>query len=330
VLVLGQVDTDDLEVYSVRPDAPAEQLTALAAFDGSGVSGSANMTVGDVDTSEPGDEIVVGEDGTGRRASRVRVFGGLATGTPRLLADFRALRLRTADWGPLGFALGDVFADPGHPGREIVVGDSRGRIYVYGINAGTVVALQRSVPFPETPRVSTRALAVGDVVPDNLGDEIVVGDDGSGEDGVVRVLDGPSAQPLIEFAAFEPGWAPIGVEVWVADVLASLPGAELLVGQGAAGGLVRVFSLARGVPEHVLDLPDPRQRTTSLGEHLTVGDLVPDLPGNEVAVAQSDPAFPVQVFRLDAAGAELIAELDSASGSRAVGTGVIGTIAIGH
>jgi hypothetical protein len=330
-LVVGQVASDGVEVYRIRPDGPAEPVLTLAAFNGSSMSGSSNLAIGDIDPSEPGEEIVVAEDGSGRRATRLRVFGGLATGGAQLLADFRGLRLRTPERGPVAFALGDVFPDDAHVGQEIIIGDARGRIYVYCVRDGSVTSLQRFVAVADRRGISARRLAVGDLVPTHPGDEIVVADDGSRQDGLVDVLDGRTGETLFEFRVFEPGQAPAGVEVWVADVIASLPGAELIVGQGTAGGVLRVFSVAGGVPEHVLDLPDPLGRATSLRGHLTVGDLVAELPGNEIAVAQSDPTFPVQIFHLDVDNAELIAELDNAAdGSRGRDLDVIGTIAIGR
>ena len=335
-LVVGQVapkgvdPRDQVEIYRLQPDVPVQRLADVAAFDGSGISNSSNIAIGDVVPSEPGEEIVVAEDGSVRRASRLRIFGGLGSGSPKLLVDFRVLPTQGSTMEPLAFAIGDVFPDASHPGKEIVVGDSKGRIYVYGMGARGFKLLQRFVPFPEPRRTSSHRLAVGDLLPRRPGDEIVIADDGTRGDGLVRVADGRTGRPLLEFVAFDSGQAPAGVEVWVADVIDSLPGAELIVSQGSAGGLVRVFSLASGAPVHVLDLPDPLHRTDSLPEHLTVGGLVPDLPGNQVAVAQSDPSVPVQVFRLAEDGTDLLAEIDASSGARSAGDGTIGTIAIGR
>jgi hypothetical protein len=168
-------------------------------------------------------------------------------------------------------------------------------------------------------------------MPQNPGDEIVVADDGTHKDGLVRVFDGHTATLLVEFAAFEVGQAPVGVEVWVADVIGSLPGAEVIVGQGRAGGLLRVFSITDNGVNHVLDLPDPYHRTTSLRQHLAVGALIPDFPGKQVAVAQSDLNFPVQVFSLTEDGASAIDLGALTSEASAAGSdGTLDTIAAGR
>jgi hypothetical protein len=137
--------------------------------------------------------------------------------------------------------------------------------------------------------------------------------------------------PLLEFVSLEEGLAPTGVTVWVADVIGSLPGAEVIVGQGRAGGLLRVFSITDTAVNHVLDVPDPAQRLSSLRQHLAIGALIPDLPGNQVAVAQPDLNFPVQVFSLAEDGASVIAALGAfAPEAGAVGAaGTVDTIAAG-
>jgi hypothetical protein len=324
-LIVGQATDDRVEVYRIDPGSSPQYVAQLAAFDNSGVSGSSNIAVGDVDPSEPGNELVVGEDGSRRRAAQLRIFGGFSTGNPRLLLRFQALRPWAASRSPLVFALGDVLGNADSFGQQIVVGDSKGRIYVYGVRQAAAVPLRRFLAFPDPPRCSAHRLAVGDLIPGNTGDEIAVGDDGTRQDGLVRVLDGRSGIPLLEFEAFSPGQAPAGVELWVGDVISSLPGAELIVGQGEAGGILRVFSVAQGVPVHVLDVPDPLHRTTSLHQHLAIGELIPELPGNEIAVAQIDPHVPVQVFHLDENGAGLIDEL----AANAAAAATTETVAIG-
>jgi hypothetical protein len=47
-------------------------------------------------------------------------------------------------------------------------------------------------------------------------------------------------------------------------------------------------------------VPDPLNRETSLHSHLAIGNLLSDLDGNEIAIAQGDPRTPVQVFNLNA------------------------------
>jgi len=330
-LIVGQVaddgegPRDEVEVYRIDSEDSVQRVAHLAAFDNSGISSSGNVAVGDVDPSEPGDELVVGEDGSQRPATRLRIFGGFSSGNPRLLVKFRALHVGAA--APLTFVLGNLFAAADHPGQQIVVGNPKGRIYVYGISHGHAMPLARFAAFPDPPYGSTDRLAVGDLVPSNPGDEIVVGDDGTRHDGTVRVLDGRRGTPLLEFNAFTPEEAAAGVELWVGDVISSLPGAELIVGQGSAGGCLRVFSVAQAVPVHILDLPDPLNRTTSLRQHLAIGDLIPELPGDEVAVAQIDQQLPVQVFHVDESGATLVNELPSTAAAGAAAT--TGTVAIG-
>ena len=195
--------------------------------------------------------------------------------------------------------------------ENIVVGDRRGAVYVWSVYAGHPQLLRRFAAFPDSPHRSARQLAVGDVIPQRPGDEIVVADDGTCKDGLVRVFDGRSGTPVVEFAAFEAGQAPAGVEVWVADVIGALPGAEVIVGQGQAGGLVRVFSVTDDGAKHVLDVPDPYHRTTSLPQLLAVGALLSDFPGYQLALAQSDPSFPVQLFSLNADGTSVAEDLSA-------------------
>jgi hypothetical protein len=321
----GQGPRDGVEVYRVVPGQEPELLADLAAFDNTGTSNSGNLAVGDVDPSETGDEIVVGEDGSCRRAARIRIFGGLASGNLRLLHELRALPSRSAGRHPLSFVLGNVFPESDHPGQEIVVGGGKGDVYVYGISNGKAVRLQRFLAFPDRPRTSAHKIAVGDVLADNPGDEVVVGDDGSREDGLVRVFDGRTGTMLLEFEAFKRGLAPAGVELLAADVIPALPGAELIVAQGSVGGRIRVFTLAGGVPKLVLELPDPLHRATSLGRLMAIGHLMPDLDANQIAVAQADPQLPVQVFDVNADGADLLTSVNVSALD-----GQIGTITVGR
>jgi hypothetical protein len=329
---MGQPPSNRVDVYRIGPERAPELLGAFAAFDGSHAANSSNLAVGDVDSSVGGDEIVVAEDGRRRRASQVRVFGGFAEGQPRLLCEFPAVRPRSSARQPLAFALGYVVPDAAYPGENIVAGDARGSVYVWSVQDGRPKLLRRFAAFPDSPRRSARQLAVGDVIPQRQGDEIVVADDGTYKDGLVRVFDGRSGTPVMEFAAFEAGQAPAGVEVWVADVIGSLPGAEVIVGQGRAGGVLRVFSVTDDGANHVLDVPDPYHRSTSLRQRLAVGALIPDLAGNQVAVAQSDLNFPVQVFALAEEGASTIEDLSALApeAGAASANGTVDTIAAGR
>jgi hypothetical protein len=313
---------DDVEVYRVVPGQPPELLANFAAFDSTGTSNSGNLAVGDVDPSERGDEIVVGEDGSCRRAVRLRIFGGLANGALHLLHQVLAVSGRAAARQPLSFVLGDVF--PNHPGQEIVVGSRRGSVNVYGFSGGQIVRLRRFAAFPDAPHTSSNRIAVGDVLPNNAGDEIIVADDGTRHDGLVRIFDGRTGTMLLEFEAFERGEAPAGVELWAADIDTAFPGAELIAGQGSAGGRIRVFTMTGGLPKLVVEIPDPLHRTTSLGRLLAVGNLLPDLTGNEVVVAQTDSRVPIQVFQVNAGDALLLSSLDVSDLGGQIGAVTVG------
>jgi hypothetical protein len=287
-----------LEVYRIEPDQPPQRLTYTELSDTAGPAVDPTVLSGDVDSSSPGNEIVVvGGDGAGRSA-RVCVFGGMVDEQVHLLSDFYMPRRAMGD-EPSVPAIGHVVPDSWHTGVEIIIGGKRGRVYAVGLDHGHPELLSVLRAFRDRPKATARKLAVGDVIPDIPGDEIVVADDGTVGDALVRVFDSQTQRVVAEFEAFAPGAAPAGVELWVGDVLTTFPGAELLVGEGPAGGRVSVFTVASGVPTHVLDVPDPLNRATSLLGHLAIGNLLPDVDGDEIAVAQGDPRIPVQVFNLN-------------------------------
>jgi len=285
-------------VYRIVPDRAPRQVAEVELPRLGGGTRSPTVLVGDVDPLSSGAEIVVGGPDSSGRGTLVCVLGGLAEGQLDLLSDFHlSRRMLGRGSGPL--AIGDVLPDDEHTGMEIVAGGSRGYVRVLGLDHGRPVVLRRLRAFPDRPRASTARLAVGALIPTRPGAEIVVGDDGTIADGLVRLFDVRAGEPVMEFQAFMPTEAPSGVELWVADVLASAPGDELIVSQGPAGGGVRIFSLASGAPVRLNDLPDPWQRGTALRQHLAIGELLPDLPGNEIVVAQSDPRLPVEVFNMN-------------------------------
>lgn len=334
-LVVGQTGSygtparDRIELFDISPDHPAELIGQLNAFDNSGFSSAGNLAVGNVDGTSSGDEIVVADDGSRRRASHIRVFGGLADGAPRLICRFRGLRSIAAVQQPLVFALGNVFDNADHPEKQIVVSDAHGFVYVWSVEGGHATLLRWFVASTGVQHTPPQ-LAVGNVLPDSPGDEIVTADVGSDQQGVVHIFNGRTGTPLFEFTAFDPGQAPGSVELWIADVIDSLPGAELIVGQGRAGGLLRVFSLNQNTPRHIMDVPDPRHRTTSLAQYLAVGTLLPEFPGNELVVAQPDATFPLEMFRLDEQGATMTEDFGiSASEGNSASVPVIGSIAVG-
>lgn len=293
----SQPASSTLEVYQLELAHPPRSLGQAELWGSAGPNVNPTVLAGDVDPSSPGSEfIVVGGEPSGR--TRVCVFGGISDGELHLLGDFHMPR-RALGNDPSTPMIGDVVADVNHLGSEIVLGGQRGRVYAVGLERGRASVLSVLRAFPDRPRASARSLAVGDLMPDHPGDEVAVGDDGTVGDGLVRIFDGRTQQALAEFTAVPPPAAPTGVELWVGDVLSAFPGVELIVGQGPAGGDLRVFTLASGVPTHVLDVPS-LGRSTSLHSHLAIGDLLPELEGNEIAVAQGDPGMPVQVLNLDA------------------------------
>ena len=230
-----------------------------------------NTASGDVVPCASGNETVVGDDANRRHASLVRVFSGGEP--PRLLLQFRAFRSTLAAPGPLAVAVGTVLPDTGGTG-QIVVSDRMGWLYVYSIEPRSTTSprcivraiLRRRFPaFPDDSGAVVSALAVGDALPDHPGDEIVVAAGGTTQAGLVRILDGDSGAPLLEFEAFEAAPAPTAtISLWVGDVIATLPGAEIIVGQGGAGTPLRVFNVADGVPIHVLDATDLQSAARSV------------------------------------------------------------------
>jgi hypothetical protein len=285
-----------LEVYRLSSDQPPLQIGHTQILGSGGPEMDPIVLTGDIDVSSAGQEVViVGGDRLGRSA-RVCVFG--REGGLHLLSDFHMPR-RAVGSDPSVPTIGDVVEDARHPGSELVIGGQRGRVYMVGLNRGRAKLLSVLRALRDRPHASARRLAVGDIIPNNPGDEIVVGDDGTVGDGLVRIFDSRTRRAVAEFQAFS-GLASSGVELWVGDVMSVFPGAELIVGEGSAGGRLSVFTLASGVPTHVLDIPDPLGRSTSLHGHLAIGNLLPEFPGNEIALAQSDSQIPVQVFNLDA------------------------------
>ena len=53
----------------------------------------------------------------------------------------------------------------------------------------------------------------------------------------------------------------------------------------------------------------PFARATSLQRHLTIADLLPGLPGLEVAVAQADPDQPVRIISFASGSGQLAAQV---------------------
>jgi hypothetical protein len=319
----GRALDDHVEVYQVDPVA-GNQLRALTSvFGNTGVSASSNLIVGDVDPGEPGDEIIVGEDGTGRRARYLHVVGGLASGQLRVLRALPVVSARMAQRAPLQFAAGDVLPD--RPGMEIVVPDHRGHISLYSLGAPGAPRLSRWAVWPDPGIAATQTLAIGDLMPDHPGDEVAVAIEGPRHTGVVRVIDASSGGILAQFEAFAPGMVRGSPEVWVADVIASRPGAELIVGRGPTGGELRLFSVAGGTAVRLYDFPDVPERSTTLARLLAVGNIIPSLPGNEVAIAQRDARRPVAIYRVTESNASRTATIDPS----AVGP-TLGGIAVGR
>ena len=292
-----------LDVFRMLPDDSVTLLASAEVNDADAGSGTTRIFVGDLDPQSPGAEIVVARANDPRHGARVRIFGGLAQGRLRQLCSWSLFPRSTAPSDAIAFALVDTLA--ARPGAELLVAGPHGRIYIFGVTLGRRQLLGSLRPFPDRPHASAARFAVADLIAAHAGPEIAVGDDGTSGDGRVRVLAPESGEIVGEFQIFPRGGAAGGIELWAGDVARAHPGAELIAGQGSAGARLRVFSLASGVAQNVLDLPNPLARTTSLWQHLVIADLVPQLPGSEIAVAHPDPLLPVQVFSLDGLTANL-------------------------
>ena len=319
-----QQPRDQLQIYRVAPNDDPQPMTAIRAFPQSPSAGISQLLVGDVDPDSPGAEVIVADDGAGGRASaRVRILDGATLDTQRPLGQFRTLRSRRARDGGFTLALGNVLA--ADEGQQIIVGDAAGRVSVYSVGHWRAVRESRVSVFPESQYATAQRLTVGNVLTNHPGDEIIVGDNGARGDGLVRVLDGADGSVILEFTTFSGSSSTNGVQLWAGDVISNLPGAELIVGQGAGGGTLQVYSFTTGAPVHLFDISDPLPRRSSYKQNLAIGDLLPALPGDEVAIAQPDPSLPVQVFHLTESEAVLTNEIDpSDDGASAIGSLTIG------
>lgn len=298
----NRVISDRLAVYRVTSSNPPELLDEVSAFGNDGSSASGNLVVADVDASVPGNEILVGEDGSARRAAMINVFGGLGDGGLRLLRSLRVVALRIAIHRPLQFIAGELSGESS--GREIVVSQPNGYVSIHALTDAGSVRLQRFHPFADQDEVADTSLAIGDVLPNVPGNELIAGVPGKRDSGLVRVFDAMTGTQLAELSVFSPGTVHANVSLWAADVISALAGAELIVGKGADGGDIVVYSLASGTPRRLFSLPDALRRTSALTRFLTVGDLIPNMPGLEVAIAQPDAEVPVDVYHLTATGSD--------------------------
>jgi hypothetical protein len=261
--------------------------------------------VADVDPTVAGEEILVGEDGSHRRASVINVIG-LIDGYLRHLRSLRVVATHLAEHRPLAFVTGELA--PELAGREIAVAQPNGYVSVHTLSAGDSGRVQRFDPFADQLE-DTTTLAIGDVLPQRSGNEIIAGVAGRRDAGLVRVLDWMTGSTLLEIIPFTAGTLRTSVSLWVADVVDTLPGAELIVGQGSDGGRIVVYNLAAST-RPLFDLPNPLQRASALSRFLAIGDLIPNLGGLEVAVAQPDTTVPVQVYHLTAQGAQQVATVN--------------------
>ncbi len=277
-----------------------------------------------VDPSLSGSEIILGTDEPRRGRTRLGIFGVSSDGTLQRLCEFYAMGGSGLNHRSAGFTVGDVLPDTQHAGKEIVAGGRNGAIRIYGFDHGGLSLIRRLNAFPDPPQTSAERLAAGHLLPNIAGDEIAVGDDGTRGDGNVRILDPESGMLLLEFAAFAAGEAPDGVELWAGDILPAYPGDELIVGQGAAGGQLRVFSFASGVPMQVAAVPT-LQRSTTMLHQVGIGDPLPEIPGRMLAIAQSAPLLPIQLVRFDAASVPLVQSVAAPAGN-----GVVSAVELGH
>lgn len=267
------------------------------------IGARSQLIMADVVPGVAGEEIILtGEAHQGRR-TRLLVYGGAAHGRLRLLRSLYAFGRAAGRRASTAFAIGETL--PQHRGPEIIAGGREGWVLTYGVERRRLRHLQAFKAFPDTRGCSASRLVAGDLISARAGDEIAIGDDGTRGDASVRVFDG-RGRLLEEFQAFSEE-ARAGVELWIGDVVPGLPGAELLVGQGPAGGDIRIFSLESGSAYHVADVPFTL--TTSLQRHLTVADLLPGLPGPEVAVAQADSDEPIRILSFASGSGQLAAQL---------------------
>lgn len=324
-LVVGQssdgtrIISDQVAVYRVVSGRSPELLDEIGAFD-RGSSGSGNLTVADVDPSVPGSEILVGEDGSSRRASAINVLGGLADGPLRLLHSLRAISTHMAEHRPVTFVTGEL--DPDSGGDEIVVAQPNGYVSVHTLTAAGPSRLQRFDPFADQAEpTAPTSLALGDVLPGNPGNELVTAVSGKRGTGLVRVFDPLNGVQLAEISVFTPGSVRMSVSIWVDDVIDTLPGAEIIVGRGTEGGDIVVYSFSSGSARRLFSFPDALQRATAMPRFLAIGDLIPNMAGPEVAVAQNDAAVPIAVYQLTAQAAKHVMSIPTST------MGTIGAIA---
>lgn len=331
-LVVAQVGGDRgaardlIEMYGIQPESEPQMALRMRVFPSSSAAGISEMLAADVDPTSPGVELLVVDEPAGRRNSaRVKVLGGAQPNVHRPVGQFRVVRSRNGRSAALTLAAGNVLAETTGD-RDIVVGDALGWVSVYRVRHGRTQRLRRYDAFPEIRRATAARLAVGNLLPDRPGDEIVVGDDGTRGDGTLRVMDGREGHILLEVAALGSADARDGLRLWVGDVIANLPGDELIVGQGAAGGKLCVYSFADGNPRYLFDVRDDLPRLSTLQEHVAIGNLLPGLSGAELAVAQPDPRLPLQIFHLSESGATLVREINIAGeeAQQTVGSLVLG------
>jgi hypothetical protein len=315
-LIVGQsaagerVISDHIAVFKVSNGTAPVLLDEVAAFPDAS-SGSGNLAVADVDSTVAGDEILVGADGSQRRASTIKVFGGLADGPLRLLHSMKVVASRLSEHRPLQFATGDLAPDVS--GREIVVAQPNGYVSVHGLGHAPGTLMRRFNPFDDQVETDMPSIAIGDVLPGISGEELVVAIPGRRDTGLVRIFNAMTATALGEMSVFTSGTVRTAVSLWVADVIDTLPGAEIIVGQGPDGGELAVYSFATGSARRLFTLPGVMQRTSTAPGFLAIGDLIPNMAGLEVAIAQSDATVPIGVYHLTAQEAKHLLSVSAAT-----------------
>jgi hypothetical protein len=194
-------------------------------------SGKVHVAVGDVDSSNPGNEIVVG---TGTEYSSedpqpVPSFVKVFSSTGSMLSSFSP----TGWFNPSGVvwvAAGELLSNL--PGEEIVCGPGPRSnlqllIYNHGVKVGTI----SSPVTPIQPDPHNVTVAVGDFSPTNAGSEILASTLGGGE----MYLFSHGGTPLQSYSVFNLLLNPSGNVSVTAGLIDNMPDHEILVGTGYQG-----------------------------------------------------------------------------------------------
>lgn len=228
-----------VRVWALTGTSFAEKAATMAY--GSGFGGGVHVAVGDLDPSNPGDELVTGPGPGG--GPHVRVWK-LSGGVLSEVAGFYAYD--PAFGGGVNVAVGDI--DPTHPGDELITGAAGGggpMVRVWELSGGTVTPIASFYAYSSSFSGGVD-VAAGNVDTTNPGDELITGP-GPGGGPHVRVWSlGPSGttpSELAGFYAYSTGFTG-GVHVAAGSVVGGAS-AEILTGSGPGGRPdTRIFSMS--------------------------------------------------------------------------------------